>query len=443
MGSSMRLFRLLSVLSALSLLQAGLSGVARGQEITEFPIGSTGGGEGRIAVGPDGNLWFVQTGSNEVGRITTAGDFTAFPIPTSDSSPQDIVAGPDENLWFTEWDGNKIGRITPAGVITEFPLPGSGSGPRDIVAGPDGNLWFTESADKIGRITPAGVIDEVPLRVGFSPFGIAVGPDRALWFTGYYSDRIGRVTTDLTVFEEWETRQDTWPSAIAPGPDGNLWFTESDGHIGRISPARVIEEFPLPAGPSGFQPSDIAAGPDGNLWVTSSSFGAIGILSMSGDLRVILPPDRGVRPSGITAGPDGNLWFTEAAGRMVGRIQLVQPGPCVAGPTTLCLSGGRFRVEAAWQAPTRGTSGRGQAIPLTDGTGAFWFFDASSIEVFVKVLDGCSINGRSWIFAGGLTNVGVTLTVIDTQAGQAKTYVNPAGTAFQPVQDTAAFAACP
>ena len=146
------------------------------------------------------------------------------------------------------------------------------------------------------------------------------------------------------------------------------------------------------------------------------------------------------------AGPDGNLWFTEVSGNKIGRMTLgerSQPGPCVADTTTLCLGGGRFEVRAEWQVPSQGTSGQGSGVPLTDDTGTFWFFEATSIEVVVKVLDACSLNGHAWVFAGGLTNVRVTLTVTDTQTGAVKTYRNPAETAFQPIQDTAAFATCP
>ncbi|MEP6769608.1 MAG: hypothetical protein ABJC61_13125 [Acidobacteriota bacterium] len=50
---------------------------------------------------------------------------------------------------------------------------------------------------------------------------------------------------------------------------------------------------------------------------------------------------------------------------------------------------------------------------------------------------------RWWVFAGGLTNVEVTLTVSDLHTGAVRTYRNPLGTAFQPLQDTAAFATCP
>ena len=81
-------------------------------------------------------------------------------------------------------------------------------------------------------------------------------------------------------------------------------------------------------------------------------------------------------------------------------------------------------------------------MKLTDETGYLWFFDAGNVEMVVKVLDACSLNQRFWIFAGGLTNVQVTLTVTDTVKGAVKTYTNPQGTPFQPIQDTGAFATC-
>lgn len=50
---------------------------------------------------------------------------------------------------------------------------------------------------------------------------------------------------------------------------------------------------------------------------------------------------------------------------------------------------------------------------------------------------------RYWVFAGGLTDVQTRITVTDTRTGNIKTYLNLQGTAFQPIQDTGAFATCP
>jgi hypothetical protein len=110
---------------------------------------------------------------------------------------------------------------------------------------------------------------------------------------------------------------------------------------------------------------------------------------------------------------------------------------------TLCLNGGRFAVKVAWQVPAQEKSGLGLAVPLTSDSGYFWFFNANNIEVVVKVLNGCSAGGHYWVFAGGLTNVEVTLMVTDLQNGGSRTYMNPSGTAFLPIQDTSAFGTCP
>lgn len=115
---------------------------------------------------------------------------------------------------------------------------------------------------------------------------------------------------------------------------------------------------------------------------------------------------------------------------------------CTPGPTQLCLNSGRFVVETEWRT-TQGVSGTGRAAPLTRDTGYFWFFDDDNVEEVVKVLNGCGLNDRFWVFAGGLTDVEVTTLVTDTVTGVAKQYRNALGSPFQPLQATDALAACP
>ncbi|HKD17601.1 MAG TPA: hypothetical protein VKG23_07000, partial [Thermoanaerobaculia bacterium] len=118
------------------------------------------------------------------------------------------------------------------------------------------------------------------------------------------------------------------------------------------------------------------------------------------------------------------------------------PSPaCVPDPETLCL-GSRFEVTAQWS-KSDGTSGVGTAVSLTPDSGYFWFFDPSNVEVVTKVVSGCGVNGHYWVFASGLTNIAVTLTYSDLATGTQQIYRTSAGTAFEPIQDTAAFATCP
>ncbi|MEM7355207.1 MAG: CHRD domain-containing protein, partial [Acidobacteriota bacterium] len=114
---------------------------------------------------------------------------------------------------------------------------------------------------------------------------------------------------------------------------------------------------------------------------------------------------------------------------------------CFAGPDSLCLNDQRFQVEVDWQ--TAGENGIGKSIEVREDTGLFYFFSEPNIELAVKVLDGCDINGYYWVFAGGLTDQGVDITVTDTLTGQVQTYSNELGTAFEPIRDTSAFATCP
>ena len=122
-------------------------------------------------------------------------------------------------------------------------------------------------------------------------------------------------------------------------------------------------------------------------------------------------------------------------------LQHVEQLSCEESETVLCLNGGRYRVEARWQT-VEGRTGTARAVQLTSDTGVFWFFDRENLEVMVKVLDACSFSGHQWLFAAGLTDVEVELTVADTETGIVRTYENALATPFQPIQDTAAFSAC-
>jgi hypothetical protein len=117
------------------------------------------------------------------------------------------------------------------------------------------------------------------------------------------------------------------------------------------------------------------------------------------------------------------------------------PGGVAVARRALLVGGGRFAVEATWRTPA-GEIGGARPVALTGDTGYFWFFGAANVEVVLKVIDGCALNGRFWFFAAGLTNTDVELQVTDLATGRVKAYKNPQGKAFQPILDTGAFATC-
>jgi ELWxxDGT repeat protein len=124
-------------------------------------------------------------------------------------------------------------------------------------------------------------------------------------------------------------------------------------------------------------------------------------------------------------------------------LPAVQPAPpasrCADDPSTLCLGeNGRYRVQLEWHTAAE----EGQALPVPNGSadsGLFTFFSPGNWEMMVKVLDGCALNGKRWVFAAGTTDVGWTMKVTDRQTGAEKTYSSLLGQPSKTVTDTEAF----
>jgi hypothetical protein len=117
--------------------------------------------------------------------------------------------------------------------------------------------------------------------------------------------------------------------------------------------------------------------------------------------------------------------------------------PCVPNSTTLCLVGNRFRVEVVWRIPT-GQTGVGTVASCgTSDSGLFWFFGPTNWEMLVKIINGCGLNNRYWVFMAATTDVEFTLRVTDSVTGAVQQYFNPLGRLAPPLADTSAFATCP
>jgi hypothetical protein len=108
------------------------------------------------------------------------------------------------------------------------------------------------------------------------------------------------------------------------------------------------------------------------------------------------------------------------------------------------MNNGRFSARGTFRTAA-GQTGPFMAVPVATApdSGLFWFFAPSNLEMLIKVLNGCGLNSRYWVFFSAGTNVEFTVTVTDTQTGATKTYSNALNTAAPPVQDTSAFATCP
>jgi hypothetical protein len=114
---------------------------------------------------------------------------------------------------------------------------------------------------------------------------------------------------------------------------------------------------------------------------------------------------------------------------------------CLPESDVLCLNQDRFAVRVQW-ADFHGGSGVGQAVPFRDDTGLFWFFHPENVELTVKVLEGCPVNGFFWVFIASGSTVEYEVRVTDTTRDETAIYRNALGQVPLLIPDTAAFA-CP
>lgn len=125
-------------------------------------------------------------------------------------------------------------------------------------------------------------------------------------------------------------------------------------------------------------------------------------------------------------------------------IEVHDAAGCIPGDTVLCLQDDRFRVQVQWR-DFKDRRGDGQAVPLPDrdDTGAFWFFNENNLELTVKVLDACRVNGRHWVFISSGSTVGYQITIEDTKADRSIVWGNALGNTPSLIPDTEGFDTCP
>jgi virginiamycin B lyase len=109
---------------------------------------------------------------------------TEYTIPTPGGQPTSITAGPDGALWFTESGSNKIGRITTAGVIRssvlcrpEFGYVQHPLHMREIYDFPAAN---------IARLDPEDVKVVVLYSLAWDPLGLMQNPLSTALLQCYY-----------------------------------------------------------------------------------------------------------------------------------------------------------------------------------------------------------------------------------------------------------------
>lgn len=281
-----------------------------------------------IAVGSDGNIWYVgATPANGVlGRITRSGAIVDFNLGAS-IKPSAVISGADGNLWVADTSSNAVLRYTTQGA----PIGGAlsaGVSPGAMTLGSDGAVWIADSAaGRVTCVTTGGVSASYAIPNATTLGGIAAGPDGALWVTDPAAPFVARVSAGCAgpsagVVSEFAVPAFGGNAGIVTGPDGALWFTQllggTQGALGRISVNGFYSSYNDGDTAAG---GAIALGADRNLWFGGCSC-AIGRMTPGGSFTGF---SSGVSasPIALVTGPDGGIWYTANAGTSVkiGRLQ--------------------------------------------------------------------------------------------------------------------------
>jgi streptogramin lyase len=112
------------------------------------PIQEVSAGE-NMALGPDGAFW-VTGNENRIYRYIPGSELeeilipdfvrpwqAALPAPESTPWPGQIVSGPDGAMWWVNSGDGTIGRVTVSGAVMQYPVAGS---PYGLAVGPDGAI---------------------------------------------------------------------------------------------------------------------------------------------------------------------------------------------------------------------------------------------------------------------------------------------------------------
>lgn len=251
--------------------------------------------------GPSANHDVLQNGGSPA-------NWTTFSPAGSGGLFSDAVVGPDKNLWFAEVNNERINRVTMTGAVKFFD--------PSVVAfyltvGADKKFYVTNGNDgQIGTITMTGVTNRFTTPSGDHPTGLTLGPDNNVWFVEFA--HIGKITKAGHITEYPLPSSGIGGSTVTTGPDGNLWFTEySTQKIGKSTTSGVVTEYPISPGCS---PGGIVKGPDSNLWFRCGM--SIGRITSSGVITLVPTPTAPATNTiieDIIIGPDGDPWFIDAA----------------------------------------------------------------------------------------------------------------------------------
>jgi virginiamycin B lyase len=202
-------------------------------EIKSFPLGTPIARLGRMAMAPDGAVWFAESTAYGFTRLKD-GVLTRNVPKSVRGGPYGVAVDAKGVVWGTLQSGNQLIKISPGQEIAEYEIPTPGSSPSDVSVDGSGNAWFVEfRGNKIGKFGD-GKFSEFNVPGEWSGLsGIAIAADGSVWFGLLRGHAIGRLRDGkFKIFEL--PRKDARPYTVAIDKTGNVWYADISGYVGML-----------------------------------------------------------------------------------------------------------------------------------------------------------------------------------------------------------------
>jgi virginiamycin B lyase len=202
-------------------------------EMKSFPLGTPVARLARLAVAPDGAVWFAESTAFSITRLKD-GKLDRHEFKSLRGGPYGVAVAADGTVWATLQSGNQLLRITPSGEMTEYDLPTPSAAPTDVAVDRQGGVWVVEfSANKIARFVD-GKFTEYPLpKDKAAPSGIAVAADGSVWFGVLRGAALGRLHEGQMTFHALP-RPTARPYSVTADAAGNVWYADISGYVGMV-----------------------------------------------------------------------------------------------------------------------------------------------------------------------------------------------------------------
>lgn len=256
-----------------------------------------------IINGPDGRLWF-RAGPNTIGRIEPDGRKRLYVRPRG-KDVFGIVAGPDGHIWYCDSGSAVVGRVSTEGAFDVSEIKVRTRSPTHLSVHANGELWVASEANSaISVVATSGEVREV---YSVNSHGLVFGSDGCMWGVGrtrvFSLDAEGRTVFDMAL------DPDGCLSSPVLSASGELWFVDFERHcVSHLLPNGDVVEFSLGRER---KPNYIAAGPDGVIWGTVRGAGKIFRLAPDGSFSLLDAPQADSGLTDIVMGPDRNMWMID------------------------------------------------------------------------------------------------------------------------------------